>query len=271
MTFEDLKGNEKIFSELERAICSGRLSHAYILEGSRSLQKDKIAEAFVSAILCEEKRGIGCGRCRICRKVENGNHEDVFWIRKKGSSIRDEEVAALQDHLRTKPLGERSIAVIEDADTMTIWAKNRLLKTLEEPPSGAVLILLSENVENLLRTIVSRCIVMRLSECGGMEDKELSELAGKTARALISGIPFRELRNLLGDVISDRDRAQLFLDELEIFYGKAAIGEDPESRLYEKEYLYRQAAAIEEARRDLRRPAVIVGYVMKGFLLKSMR
>ena len=75
---------------------------------------------------------------------------------------QDEQISKVQSDIKKKPMEERHMVVIQDADTMTLRAQNRLLKTLEEPFEGTVMILLSENRENLLETIKSRCVLYRI-------------------------------------------------------------------------------------------------------------
>ncbi len=269
MTFDDIKGNERILDGLRRAALSGNVAHAYIIEGDMSVHKDIVARAFAKAILCREKRGTGCDECSICNKIEHENHEDIFYIRKDGNSIKDEDVSKLQEHLKNKPLGERNIAVIEDADTMTVRAQNRILKTLEEPPTGTVIMLLSENTESLIRTIVSRCVVIRLAHTEEIEDTESLETAKCVADGIIDGKSFFELKKMLANVMDDKDKAYAFLDALEHFYGKTAASCGETGRAYPKDYLYSQIRSIEEARRDLRRN-VATGYVIKCLVLRAM-
>ena len=269
MTFDDIKGNEKIFAGLKRAALTGNVAHAYIIEGDAGVQKGMVAKAFAKAILCREKRGAGCDECVICNKIEHDNHEDIFYVRKDGNSIKDENMSALQERLKNKPLGERNIAIVEDADTMTLRAQNRILKTLEEPPSGTVIILLSENTESLIPTILSRCAVIRLAHTEDIEDVESAETAKRVADSLIDGKPFVEIKKMLSSVSENKDKAYAFLDALEHFYGNMAVRDDEASRNYPKEYIYSRVGDIEEARRDLKRNAV-TGYVIKSFVLKAM-
>ena len=269
MTFDDIKGNEKVLDGLKKAALSGNVAHAYIIEGDASVHKDIVAKAFAKALLCKERRGTGCDMCSICNKIEHENHEDIFYVRKEGNSIKDEDMSNLQERLKNKPLGERNIAIVEDADTMTLRAQNRILKTLEEPPAGTVIMLLSENTENLIRTIVSRCAVIRLSHTEEIEDAESMKLAEDVAGALIAGKSFYEIKKTLGDVTERRDKAFAFLDAFEHFYGNAAVSGGRQAVLYPKEYIYGQVQNIEEARQDLRRN-VAAGYVIKCLMLKSM-
>ena len=269
MTFDDIKGNEKVLDGLKKAALSGNVAHAYIIEGDASVHKDIVAKAFAKALLCKERRGTGCDMCSICNKIEHENHEDIFYVRKEGNSIKDEDMSNLQERLKNKPLGERNIAIVEDADTMTLRAQNHILKTLEEPPAGTVIMLLSENTENLIRTIVSRCAVIRLSHTEEIEDAESMKLAEDVAGALIAGKSFYEIKKTLGDVTERRDKAFAFLDAFEHFYGNAAVSGGRQAVLYPKEYIYGQVQNIEEARQDLRRN-VAAGYVIKCLMLKSM-
>ncbi|MBQ3123405.1 MAG: hypothetical protein IJC14_04515 [Firmicutes bacterium] len=268
MIFEDIRGeNGRVIAKLRDCAKSGMVSHAYLFEGDTSTDKEALAKCFAKAILCREKPGYGCDSCLICNKIEHDNYEDLFTIEKVENSLKDADVAGLQERLRNKPLGDRNIAIIKDADTMTVHAQNRLLKTLEEPPAGTVIILLSENAEELLPTIVSRCTVIRLAHSSEYREGAMSEIAEAVAEALISREPFFKLKNMLKDVIDDKDTALEFLDALENVYGKLAKGNDGKSRLYPKPYIYNAVSIIEESRRDIKRN-IQTGYVIKNLIIK---
>lgn len=243
----------------------GNLSHAYILEGKRDGGKLAFAEAFAKAI--------------------TPFHEDITYVKAEGLSIKDKAVESLQGRLAMKPLvGDRNVAVIEDADTMTARAQNRLLKTLEEPAGGAVIILLSENVENLLPTILSRCVLFRLEE-EGFEEGELAEEAREHAKTigamLLQGQGFYTMSQALTLVTAGRDQAYAFLDALERWFRNLILfsigiseGEQPEelrkwSDLLKKDKAYLAVELIEEARRDLNRN-INTGYAIKNMILKMM-
>ena len=267
MIFSDINENKKIIDRLKNAVACGNVSHAYIFEGDMCTAKDVVANCFAKAILCKEHPAEGCDSCVVCNKIEHGNHEDVFYVEKEGNSIKDEAVEDMQERLKTKPNGERNIAIVKDADTMTLRAQNRLLKTLEEPPVGTVIMLLSENTENLINTILSRCVIIRLSHSAGMTDEAMQNIAAEAAADLIARKPFFELKEKLADIIEERDAALEFLDALENFYGNAGTSRDKASSLYPKAYIYKATEIIEETRRDIKRN-VSVSYAMKNLLLK---
>ena len=121
MILKDIENNEKIIERLEYITKEEQLSHAYIFEGNRQCDKKLVADCFIKAVLCENSKGTGCSECAACKKIEHGNHEDVMYVEKSGNSIKDEAIEELQSRLKNKPVsGFRNIAVIQDADTMTI-------------------------------------------------------------------------------------------------------------------------------------------------------
>ena len=182
-------------------------------------------------------------------------------------SVKDEQIEELQEKLRRKPFGERNLAIIKDADTMTARAQNRLLKTLEEPYGAAVIMLLSENTENLLATIRSRCVTYRLAD-----EKTTAEMPGTEAAeaifgALAEGAGFASLKSLLAEKMKSREDAFALLDGLERIYEALLTEKDERYRLYRKEKIMRSIELIEEARRDLL-AKVNYQYALKNLLIK---
>ena len=267
MSFKDAGRNEKLISQLEKAICNHHISHAYLFEGSANLNKKVFALDFIKAILCSEATGIGCGHCVTCKKVDHGNHEDIIHVEADGRSVKDQAIQALQTQLKTKPLGPWHIAVINDADTMTLRAQNRLLKTLEEPFPGTVLILLSENTENLTKTILSRCVKYRLPYFQNERYNDMDELAGIVAEQLLTHEPFYKVKSNLESVMKEDKKTAAFLDAMEVVYRDLLLGKGTKSRLYKKNKLYANVTAIEEAKRLLQR-GVAKRYALKQLLLK---
>ncbi len=287
MSLKDIKGNRNIVERMSRAIMNRSISHAYLLEGDRSIDKLGLAENFVKAILCRNGAGDSCECCPSCSKINHGNHEDVIYLAAEGNSIRDEAVEELQSRLKKKPyVGDRNIAILQDADTMTLRAQNRLLKTLEEPAPGTILILLSENMENLAGTILSRCVIFKLNPFETPEDRNVLEGAIRTADMLLNGRPFYEISGRIAEYTASRDTAFEFLDALESWYRDLAVsGYDLQnrmifhtdrieeirrcSRLYPRSAVERAVAAIEEARNDLNRN-LNISYTLKNMILKMI-
>lgn len=272
---------------MSRAIVNRSVSHAYLLEGDRSTDKLSLAENFVKAILCREGSGDSCDCCASCSKIDHGNHEDVIYLAAEGNSIKDEAVEELQSRLKKKPyVGDRNIAIIQDADTMTLKAQNRLLKTLEEPASGTILILLSENMENLVQTILSRCVIFKLNSFESPEHNNVLDGAILIADMLLERMPFYAISGRVAEYSASRDAALEFLNTLEGWYRDLAVSEYDSrnqllfhadraeeirrsSRLYQRSSLYRAIEAIEGARNDLNRN-LNIGYTLKNMILKML-
>ena len=281
----DIKGNRNVVERMSRAIANGSISHAYLLEGDRTIDKLGLAENFVKAVLCKDGEGDSCENCPSCHKISHGNHEDLIYLTAEGNSIKDEAVEELQARLKKKPyVGDRNIVILQDADTMTLRAQNRLLKTLEEPAPGTVMILLSENMENLAQTILSRCVIYRLNPFETMEYKSVLEGAIRMADMLLEGRPFYEISAKLTDYAAGKDSAVEFLDALESWYRDLAVSEydtdsqmifhgdhvgeiRKRSRLYSKGAVDKAVAAIEEAKNDLNRN-LNINYTLKNMILK---
>ena len=287
MSLREIRGNKKVVARMTQAIANRSISHAYLLEGDRTIDKLDLAKNFVKAILCTESSDDSCESCPSCNKSNHGNHEDVIYLCAEGNSIKDDAVEALQSRIKKKPyVGERNIAIIQDADTMTLRAQNRLLKTLEEPASGTVLLLLSENLENLVQTIRSRCVIYKLNPYETLEYKNVLEGAILIADMLLEGKAFYEIARHLTEHTVSKEAAFEFLDVLEGWYRDLAISrystgqqlllhEDrvrelaSKSRLYPRDAVIRAIGCIEEAKNDLNRN-LNINYTIKNMILKMM-
>lgn len=287
MSLRDRNDNEKIRERMFRLIKNRRIFHAYLLEGDSSIDKLALAESFVKAILCKEGEGDSCECCTSCNKINHGNHEDVIYLAAEGSSIKDEAVEELQSRLKKKPyVGDRNIVILQDADTMTPKAQNRLLKTLEEPAPGTVMLLLSENTENLAQTILSRCVLFKLNPYETLEYKNVLDQAILIADMLLDGRPFYEIARQIVDYTANRDTAYELLDAMERWFRDLAVCEyDTQlqiifhkdrieelrrrSRLYPRSAVDKAVGTIEEARNDLNRN-LNISYTIKNMILKMI-
>ena len=263
MILETGSDNSRLKERLERIVSEGRISHAYLFEGPSGMDKEAFARGFIKGVLCPKALGENCGMCSICSKVDHGNHEDVTYFRKDGLSVKDAAIASLQEKIKVKPVGERNVMVICDCDTMTAKAQNSLLKTLEEPPGNALLILLSENMENLAPTILSRCVKFRID---AQQETLEDEAAGKLIKMALSGCRFHELVHEAGDFLRDRDKAAMLLDSMERVYRDLALERRGGISTYKTEDLCRHVEEIEEARQRLRQK-MVTEYAMKELLL----
>jgi DNA polymerase-3 subunit delta' len=141
----------------------GQPSHAYLFHGPPGSGKRASARSFATALLAD---GVGAdgGLERVARRVQRETHPDLTWVRPTGAAemlVADVDEPVVAAAARTPFEASRRVFVIEDADKMNERAANRLLKTLEEPPHFAYLILLASRWQDVLPTIVSRCQLVR--------------------------------------------------------------------------------------------------------------
>ena len=167
--FSDIIGQENVIAHLQNALRTGSISHAYILCGDRGSGKKLLARTFAQTMLCRDVRMTehgpeACGECPSCVKALSDSHPDIRTItHEKPASIGVEEIRALRQDVQVVPYeSAHKVYLIPDAEKLTVQAQNALLKTLEEPPSYAVLLLLAENVTAFLPTILSRSVTLRM-------------------------------------------------------------------------------------------------------------
>lgn len=172
MPFADVVGHDRAKALLRAAIVNNRVAHAYLFHGPDRIGKRRLALRFIQAMCCEaavdEREPDACGECRSCRQLDHGTHPDLCVVTPDQSGavprIKIEDIRELESRLIYRPLvAERKFCLIDDADRLTIEAANALLKTLEEPPGFALLILVSSRPFALPATIRSRCQPLRLS------------------------------------------------------------------------------------------------------------
>lgn len=274
MTFKDISGNDRLTDHLRQVVKDGRIHHGYIFEGPLSTDKISIAKAFAQAILCRESPGEGCGICDICQKIQSENHIDLTIIRpskadnSKVYSVKDGDIEALIRRLQRKPYeGARNIGIVESVETITARAANRLLKTLEEPPVGTVIILLCENENILPRTIVSRCVTERVRDMAPAKDETLSRTAGELVYMMLEKAPFYKTKKIIEQLGQDKDQILTFLDCLEDVYGEIMRGKGENVLLFRKETVFAAIDAIETAKNDVKNN-IGIRYVMMNLILR---
>ena len=165
--FKDVVGHKNIIRYIQSAVQADAVSHAYILNGERGSGKKLLANLFAMSLQCEDRDddGDACGKCRSCKQALSGNHPDIIRVtHEKPNTISVDDIREqVNNDIVIKPYSSKyKIYIIPEADLMTVQAQNALLKTIEEPPEYAVIMLLTENAETLLPTIRSRCVMMKL-------------------------------------------------------------------------------------------------------------
>ena len=173
MAFENLIGNEKIKTILTNAIQSNNVLHSYLFTGIDGIGKSLFAKEFANMILCTSDNKKPCQNCKSCLEFQGESHPDFLQIEPEdGKTIKIEQIRYLQEKIAEKPItSEKKVYIINECDTLTREASNALLKTLEEPPIYATIILITANESKLLVTIKSRCTKMAFQPLSEIEIK----------------------------------------------------------------------------------------------------
>lgn len=164
-TFEEIVGNEHIIKNLQSAVSNNKVSHAYIIDGIEGSGKMLLANTFAKTLQCEKGGNTPCNECISCHTFDSGNNPDIIYVvPTKTKALGIEDIRnQMVNILNIKPYKNKyKIFIIDNADTMTVQAQNAILKTIEEPPSYSVFILLSTNFSSFLPTVLSRCILIKL-------------------------------------------------------------------------------------------------------------
>jgi len=174
MGFEGLLGNERLVSNLRSSINRGRISHFYLITGPVGSGKRTLARLLAAAILCKSGSDKPCLTCPACRKVLGSGHPDFITIddpEKKTVPVDLIRQARSDIYIQPNEAAHK-IYLFPRAQDMGIPGQNALLKILEEPPAYTVIFILTTNVEALLPTIVSRCVVLSMKP---VEDEKVKE------------------------------------------------------------------------------------------------
>ncbi|MGQ0697589.1 MAG: DNA polymerase III subunit delta' [Panacagrimonas sp.] len=165
---EILPWHEEIWTRVQDSIRSGRLGHALLLAGPEGVGKRRFSRSLATSLLCEARTadGTACGRCRSCTQLAAGSHPNLIWLSREINEKTDKEKrdismeqlrGAMQRLSLSSHYGQSRVVVIEPADALNISGVNAVLKTVEEPPVGCHILLLSERPMALAPTLRSRC------------------------------------------------------------------------------------------------------------------
>ncbi len=163
--FNNIIGHEEIIRHLKNAMRSGKVSHSYVFTGEPGSGKKLLATTFAITLQCEAGGTEPCQKCESCKKALGKNHPDIIMVShaRPGVITIDEIRSQVVGDVGIRPyFSPHKIYIIPEADLMTTEAQNALLKTIEEPPEYAVIMLLTSNAGALLPTILSRCVRLDL-------------------------------------------------------------------------------------------------------------
>jgi DNA polymerase-3 subunit delta' len=228
----EIVGQDAVVEQFVRAAAHGRIAGSYLFIGPPGVGKGTVALALAKSLLCERPspRLVACGACASCVQADGGSHPDIDVVAKPAdrATIPLELLIGDPEHrmreglcwrLLLRPaLGGRKVAIILDADHLADEAANCLLKTLEEPPDRAVIILVGTSLERQLPTIRSRCQIVRFQP---LEEEAVFRIL--TAESVATGGPADPalLRSCAAASGGSLARARLLLDpELTAFRGR---------------------------------------------------
>ena len=160
---EKVLGHEEVIKHLQNAAAMDKVSHSYIFAGEKGSGKKLLAKLFAMTLQCEKHGKEPCLQCSSCKKAMNRNHPDIIYVsHEKLNSIGIEDIREqLIADVDIKPYtGPYKVYIVDEAEKLTVQAQNALLKTIEEPPAYAVIMLLVNNGATLLPTIASRCVTL---------------------------------------------------------------------------------------------------------------
>lgn len=186
-TFRDVVGHESIIGHFKSSIEQGKVAHAYLIHGEKGTGKKMLAGLFAKTLQCETGGTDPCGTCRSCIQCDSGNQPDIIWVtHEKPTVISVDDIREqVNNDIIIKPYSSRyKIYIIPEAELMNPQAQNALLKTIEEPPEYAIIMLLTNNLDKMLPTILSRCITLNLKPVGELDMMEyLSRMGIPQAKA----------------------------------------------------------------------------------------
>lgn len=155
-------GNQPLLHSLEADLIQKKLAHAYIFSGPPEVGKKTVAVTLAHILQCENDF---CHDCTTCSQITKGIHSETIEFRDDGEQLGIEAIRDLVFRLNLTPSAPYKIVIIERAERMTTEAANCLLKTLEEPPSRTIFILTTDNLREILPTVISRSRVLPFQLC----------------------------------------------------------------------------------------------------------
>jgi DNA polymerase-3 subunit delta' len=178
MSFKDIQGQQRPIERISKYIALGRFQGSYLFTGPKGVGKKKTAVTIAKAINClsykAEETIDCCDKCPSCLKIENRQHPDIHITDTYPEEIKIEDIRQLQKDISLRPYEARKkIFIIDEAHNLNIEASNAFLKTLEEPTTDTIIILVSSKPNLLFKTIISRCQIIKFF---ALERKELEEI-----------------------------------------------------------------------------------------------
>ncbi|MEO8257218.1 MAG: DNA polymerase III subunit delta' [Acidobacteriota bacterium] len=237
MPYRDVVGHERVIELLARSIRRDALPPSLIFAGPAGVGKRLIAVATAQLVNCltppsQTGRFDACGTCAACTRIARGVHADVLMVQPgDNESIKLDQVREVIDRAGYRPFeGRRRVVIFDEADALIVQGQNALLKTLEEPPSTSMFILVTARPDSLLSTVRSRCPRLGFRALTPQEiaavlmQRGRPESVARATAATADGSLGRALQMSGSDLVAARDVAQAALE-------RAAAAPDPRRRI----------------------------------------
>lgn len=170
--FNNILGNDNVKELLTNAVSTDKASHSYLFIGTEGIGKKLIAKEFAKMILCTDYQNGYCDKCKSCIEFNGDNNPDFRIIEPEETSLKIDQIREFENSVAEKPIiSNKKVYIINDSDKMTTEAQNSLLKTLEEPPEYATIILIGSNESAFLDTIKSRCTIIHFNKISNKDIK----------------------------------------------------------------------------------------------------
>ena len=240
MSFEQIVGNDKIKAFLKKAIEENHILHSYLFVGIDGIGKALFAKEFARNLLCLEKEKTE--NCASCIAFESNNHPDFYEIRPENKTIKIEQIRNMQQEISQKPVtSSRKVYVIVDSDTMTKEAQNCLLKTLEEPPEYATILLITSNEAKLLNTIKSRCMKISFQK---IEEEQIQKYMEENLQTKLSKQLIEASQGSIGRAIELEKQKETY-EQIDNLLEKIET-QDLITIFHQAEVLYKEKEKIQE-------------------------
>ena len=245
MSFAEIIGQEDAKNLLKNAVKSGNHSHAYIFSGEKGSGKMMLAEAFAAMLQCENPTDDdACYECHSCKQALSRNNPDIIYVKREDDKANigvDVVRERIVNDVEIKPYSNKyKIYIVDEAEKMNQQAQNAILKTIEEPPEYAVIILLTANHNAFLQTILSRCVLIQMKSIDTNSIKKVLQTKYETvdyqaemvasfaqgnvgkAIALVSDSNFNDVKNMVLSLCKKASR----MDEQQMAEEVKAIKEE---------------------------------------------
>ena len=164
MRFSDVLGHERSLNIIQAHLENSRFSGAYIFSGPEGIGKKMVAKIIAQQLNCTGEAGRPCENCSSCLKTQKEQHPDLHIIQNGESQIKIEDIREILRQANFRPYeGNSKIFIIDNAHKLNSEAANSLLKVLEEPPKDVLIILVTHKPQNIIKTVLSRCKVIKFS------------------------------------------------------------------------------------------------------------